>query len=113
MGFQVSKHLVECHTDEPSNVFNEDDTGSHDRKDSINFRPEVTVIFRAESLPGVTERLARDSAGNNVNWSPLVTLHLSQIVQSQRIRPVLRQNTATPGVNLDMTHHLPAHPGRS
>jgi hypothetical protein len=32
------------------------------------FRPEVTVIFRASSLPGNTERLAGESAANKVNW---------------------------------------------
>lgn len=96
--------------DEPTNVLNADETGSHDRKNARHLWPEVTVICRACSLPGQTERLARDSAGNNVNCSPLISVHLPQVVQAQCIGPVLGEDPSAPGVNLNLAHDLPAAP---
>jgi hypothetical protein len=55
---QVSKHVVEAQSDVSSNIFANKPTGSDFLKDSLNFRPEVAVIFRASSLPGVGKRLA-------------------------------------------------------
>jgi hypothetical protein len=60
--FQVRKHLVERQRDDSSNVLTNNPTGSDLLYNSKHFRPEVTVIFLASSLPGCTEWLARKSA---------------------------------------------------
>jgi len=58
---QVIKHVVETQSDVSKNIFENNPTGSDLLNDADNFWPEVAVIFRASSLPGVTERLARIS----------------------------------------------------
>jgi hypothetical protein len=55
---QVSKHVVEPQSDVSSNIFANKPTGPDFLKDPLNFRPEMAVIFRASSLPGVGKRLA-------------------------------------------------------
>jgi hypothetical protein len=66
-GFQVSKTIVECHVDEPKNVLTNDETGSDLVNNADHFRPEVTVIVLASSLPGDTKWLAREPAGDEVD----------------------------------------------
>jgi hypothetical protein len=65
--FQVRKHRVECQIDDSKHIFTNDPSGLKFSYDSKHFRPEVTVIFLASSLPGNRERLTRESSGNNVN----------------------------------------------
>ena len=60
--FQVSKHLVECQIDDPSNIFTKHPSGPEFSDDSKHLRPEVTVIFLASSLPGNGERLTGKSS---------------------------------------------------
>ncbi len=59
--FQVRKHSVEFHVDDASNVLSKHPSGSCLRDNAQHFRPEMTVIRRAPSLPGATEWLARKS----------------------------------------------------
>jgi hypothetical protein len=71
--FQVKKHLVEAHTDMPSNILENAPSGLSGggiqfAYNSHNLRPEVAVIVLALSLPGKTERLARVASANNGNW---------------------------------------------
>jgi len=66
---QVRKHVVEPQCDMPSNVVANKPTGSDGFNKSAYLRPEVTVIFLAFSLPGMTKRLARVSSVNKVNCS--------------------------------------------
>jgi hypothetical protein len=63
LAFQVRTHLVECHVDDSSNVLTNDPSGPGLSNDSEHFRPEVTVIRLAFSLPGTTERLAGEAPG--------------------------------------------------
>ena len=42
---QVSAHIVECHSDEPRNVFANDPAGLTLSYNSKHLRPEVTVIL--------------------------------------------------------------------
>jgi len=65
--FQVSEHRVEFHRDDPRNVFTNDPSWLNLPYDSKHLRPEVAVISRASSQPGLAERLAWESAANNVN----------------------------------------------
>ena len=69
LAFQVRKHAVEAHVDVPSNIFSNDPTGPDGSHDPMHFWPEVTVIIRAFSLPGVTEWLAWVSPANKLNWA--------------------------------------------
>jgi hypothetical protein len=61
--FQVSTHLIECHTDEPSNILSNNPSRPEFLHQSKHFKPEVTVILCAFSLPGNTERLTGESPG--------------------------------------------------
>jgi hypothetical protein len=65
--FQVRKHLVEAHADVPSNIFSNDPTGPDGSHEPMHFRPEVTVIFLAAALPGLTKWLAWVSPADDVN----------------------------------------------
>ena len=65
--FQVSKHRVECQIDDSRHILTKHPRGPEFMYDSEHFRPEVTVIVLASSLPGETERLTGESSGNNVN----------------------------------------------
>jgi hypothetical protein len=65
--FQVRKHRVECQIDESRHILTNDPSGPEFTYNSEHFRPEVTVILLASSLPGKREWLTGESAGNNVN----------------------------------------------
>jgi hypothetical protein len=56
--FQVSNRNIEPQTNEPSNIFSKDPIGPELLHNSKHFRPEVTVIVLASTLPGCRERLA-------------------------------------------------------
>jgi hypothetical protein len=62
-GFQVRTHLLEFHIDDSSNVLTNDPSGLGFRNNSEHFRPEVTVILLASTLPGDRERLAGEAPG--------------------------------------------------
>jgi len=70
------------------------------------FRPEVTVIFRASSLPGKTVRLARESSGNNVNWFEVVFSAFSDISESLNIWQASVQHALAVIIDLDLPHAL-------
>jgi len=69
LALQVSQHSVECHVDDSSNIFANNPSRLDFLNNSEHLWPEVTVILTASALPGHTERLARESTGNNVNCS--------------------------------------------
>ena len=60
--FQVKQHLVECQIDDTRHIFTKDPRGPEIRDNSKHFRPEVTVVFLASLLPGLTEGLAGESS---------------------------------------------------
>jgi hypothetical protein len=59
---QVSKHRFECQIDDSNNILTNDPSRPEFSYDSKHFRPEITVISKASSLPGRAERLAREAA---------------------------------------------------
>lgn len=59
--FQVRKAMVEFHRDDSRHVLSKHPTGSSFRNNTTHLRPDRTVICRASTLPGATERLARKS----------------------------------------------------
>jgi hypothetical protein len=71
--FQVRKHLVEAHADVTINIFSNDPTGPGGSHEPMHFRPEVTVIFLASALPGLTKWLAWVSPADDVNRSDCIS----------------------------------------
>jgi len=65
---QVSTHTVERHADDTRHILTQDPTGPKVSDDSKHLRPEVTVIRRASSLSGKTERLAGETTADEVNF---------------------------------------------
>jgi len=97
--FQVRKHFVEPHIDVPSNILSNDPSGPELFDAIKHCWPEVTVIIRALSLPGVTERLARVSAANKFNCFAIIFLRERSYVFVKRyIRPVFLENLLTKGL---------------
>jgi hypothetical protein len=66
LGFQVKTHIIECHIDEATNVFDNDPRGFFVFNNFIHVRPEVSVIFLAFFLACNTERLAWDASADEV-----------------------------------------------
>jgi hypothetical protein len=103
--FQVSTHLIECHLDDSRHVLTKEPSGPDSVKATDNFRPEVTVILRASSLPGETERLAGEPAAHEVNRLNRVPIDLLDIAISGDVGPVLGEHSLTPGVVFNLPSH--------
>ena len=87
--FQVRKDIVEFHRDDSTNIFTNDPSGLGFPNNSQHFRPDRTVIFRASSLPGDTERLARKSPCEQVNPGVVGSVEGEDVwVQSRRMASV-------------------------
>lgn len=69
--FHAKRYSLECHRSEASNVFSNDPSGPRFGDKAMHLWPEVAVIRRAPAPPGGGERLAGESAANNVNWSDI------------------------------------------
>jgi hypothetical protein len=105
---QVRKHFVEAQTDVPSNILSKHPSGPEFFDKTAHFRPEVTVIFRASTLPGCTEWLAGVSSANKVNWSNIFATQLPHVFKLGNIRPVfLKYSTAK---RVDFTLGNNGHP---
>lgn len=61
---QVSRHIFECHADEPRNILSKDPSGPELLHDAKHLRPERTVVLCASSLPGIGIRLAGKAAAD-------------------------------------------------
>ena len=73
----------------PSNVFSKHPSGPELLDNAEILRPEVTVIFRAHSLPGDTEWLAWVTSANNVDWADICGGDFSDIFEAWDIGPVI------------------------
>jgi hypothetical protein len=102
-GLQVRKAAVEFHVDETSNVLANDPSGPDSRNDSAHLRPEISVVFRATSLPGVAEWLAGESSDDDVG-DPGGGLKRSYVVMNRHPRKVLRQHLSAPRFDLAKLH---------
>lgn len=104
---QVRSAIVERHADEASNVFSKHPSGPELRHDPAHLRPEETVIVRASSLPGATERLAGKAAGHEGRASDAgvpksVCCNVADVVESRYVRPVSGQDSSA----VVVTFHL-------
>lgn len=69
-----------------------------------HLRPEVAVICRASSLPGITERLTGEPSADKVNWLKVVFSDIVNISVSLNVRPMFGEHLLTEGIAL----HLPS-----
>lgn len=111
---QISKHAVECQADDSRHILTNDPSGPCLAYDSQHLRPERTVIIVASSFPGEAVRLARESSGNKVNWSIVVSFQIVDVVANRHMRPVLLEHSLRIGFSLTECHclDLAHHPRR-
>ena len=86
--FQARKHLVEPQRDVPSNILKQAPRGPDMGNDLANERPEVAVVIRAFSLPGMGKRLAWVPAANKVNCREIGGVKLCDVFPAGHVRPV-------------------------
>jgi hypothetical protein len=108
---QISKHAVECQADDSRHILANDPSGPCLSYDSEHLRPERTVIIVASAFPGEAVRLARESSGNKVNWSIVVSSEFVDVVADWHVRPVFLEHplcvvfTLAEGHCLDAASH--------
>lgn len=72
---QISAHLFENQSVRPindsENIFTHDPAGTYFPNRSQHFRPEITVVIRASSLPCHTEGLTGKSPCEDIDLSPM------------------------------------------
>jgi hypothetical protein len=88
---QVRKHLVEFHADDSRHVLTKHPSGLASSNNVAHCRPEMTVVFRASSLPGKRVRLAGKTSGNEIasnNWN------CSNVSEVGHLGPVLFEDLA-------------------
>ena len=106
--FQVRKHTVEFHRDDSWHVLAKYPSGPDTLNSGTHFRPEVTVIRRASLLPGDTEWLAGEPAGEEPNRFDCGDVsHVAVIGDSG---PVLSEHVATVGVDFSESNRLDSVP---
>lgn len=100
------------HREDSSNVFSHNPSGP-DSVDALeHVRPEVAVILRASSLPGVGEGLAGKAACEDVDFaSPLGEVGLCDVVITFCVWVPIIEDGATEGVNLAMEEVVPSEHG--
>jgi hypothetical protein len=104
--FQISKHAVECQTDDSRHIFTKHPSGPCLAYDSQHLRPERTVIIVASAFPGEAVRLARESSGNKVNWSIIVSFQVVDVVADGQVRPVFFEHSLGIGFSLTKGHRF-------
>jgi hypothetical protein len=110
---QVRSAIVERHADEASNVLSKHPSGPELRHDPAHLRPEETVIRRASSLPGATERLAGKAAGDEGRASDAgvpkrSSCNVADVVESGNPGPVLFQDFSAVSISLYLCDCLEA-----
>lgn len=99
-GLQVIKHGVEAHPDQPNNVFSNDPRGPQFFDKAAILRPEVAVIFSAQSLSREAEGLAGESAANKLDCPDIGAAQTSDIAVDGHAWPVPCEDGAAVGVDL-------------
>lgn len=91
-GLQISTHLLDPQMEEAVHIFTNEPSGPENVKAAHNFRPEVTVICRASSLPGETEWLTGEPSTHKVNWLDESPIDGADVVVTGDRRPVLLED---------------------
>jgi len=74
----------------------------------MHFRPEMAVILRAPTLPGMTERLAGVSPCNAINSSKSICIKSPYIVINRNTRKVFGDNLLCVVVAFNKRHGFKA-----
>jgi hypothetical protein len=101
--FQVREHIVECHCDEPSNVFANDPSGSRECNNAAHLRPEVAVVFLAGLLSCEAEGLTREATTDEIDFSKptqSVCVNRVDVIEAGDAWPVLSQDSSAVLVTL-------------
>ena len=102
------------HRQDSSNVFTNDISGPDLTDDSKHFRPEIAVIVRSPSLPSRAERLARESAREDVDASsPLGKICCCDVFIRLAFWIPIVQHLKAELVYFAVEQVLPSHPHRS
>jgi hypothetical protein len=109
-GLQVRKHLVERISDEARHILSNDPSGLGVEHSKAHFRPEVAVICRALALSGETERLARESAAEEIDGFDLSPVNSSDVSVSLDVGPVLGEHSVAVGVDFNLPFDFKACP---
>jgi hypothetical protein len=102
--FQISKHAVERHTDDPRHVLKKQPTGPDTLDNSEHIRPAVTVIRKAAALPGTRERLTGEAPADEIDVFELTAVHLPYVAVPDDERPVGRKHPLAILVDLHLAH---------
>jgi hypothetical protein len=103
--FQVRRHQIECHSDEPSNVFTKHPSGPDLAYDPKHFRPEMTVVVNAAPLPNVTEWLAGESSAEKGNRTCVgLAVERMYVLHYRHTRPMIRQHLTAERIFLTHRH---------
>ena len=96
------------HREDASNILSNDPRGLYLINAAEHVRPEVAVIFRASSLPGITERLTRESSREDVDSPlPFAEIGLCDVFIAFRIWVPIVQYGLPEGVDLAVEDVLP------
>lgn len=95
----------------PTHVFSDDPCGLYLPYNSKHLRPEVAVIFRSSSFPGMGKRLAGKAAREDVDLStPRVSVELFDVSIEGCGREMMTEDFLAEGIDFALHHVLPAHP---
>ena len=99
-------------TKDSRNILCQDPVGLNLLYDSKHLRPEVAVIFLASSLPGSTERLAGEPAGNKGNCPVVLIGEVPDLSAPVDSRPVFFEYFEAVGISLDLSNSPKTRPVR-
>jgi hypothetical protein len=110
IGFQAGEHPigVSCFDDDPRHVFSNGPSRLEFLHNAKHLWPEIAIVSFTECSSGLTVGLARESAGNKVNWLvngiPPKRTHIGELGHAWPVFPQNRQ-TKTIVLHLRNTSH--------
>src|SRR3972149_7352702 len=96
MAFHLNVPHLLPHTCESSNIFPNKPSGPEFVNNSKSFRPEIAVILRSPSLPGMRKGLAWEPAANKVNCLEVMGSAFMDVFVSPDPGPVFFKYLFTP-----------------
>jgi hypothetical protein len=85
-------------------VLQEDETGSSDANDPLDFRPEVVFVAGSLLVAGVAEGLTGVPAGEEVKVPELMALEVSDVSDAWGVGPVLGEDASAVRVNFHLAN---------
>lgn len=109
-GFQVSAHLLDPQMEEPRHIFTKEPSGPENGETADHFRPEVTLVVCASSLPGTTDWLAREASAHEVNGLDPFPIDSSDVVVTGHGGPVLFEDLSTVLIDFNLPRDFKTNP---